>query len=116
LRRFGKGPDFLNRADADAVSFSESAVHSTGFRDSHFGAVNQSRNIGRIGVAIAYEAATPSGFVNRGSKGVTASCLIRQLTNGLDLHPRATATLGQANQSSVGHVPTATQKKKVSAL
>ena len=69
LRWFGEGPDFLNRADADAVGFAQSAVDRTSLGHAHFGAVNQSRNIGRIGVAIADETSTrPSRFEDFGSE------------------------------------------------
>jgi len=42
--------------------------------------------------------------------------VIGQLPNWLDLYSRAAATLGQTDQTSVGHVPTTTKQKEIAAL
>ena len=62
---FGEGPDFLDRADADAVGFAQGAVDGSGFRHAHFGAVDKERDIGRIGVAVADKAGGALGRVDR---------------------------------------------------
>ena len=49
--RLGQRPDFLDRADTDAVGLAQGAVNRTGLCHSHFGAVDQGRHIGRIGIA-----------------------------------------------------------------
>src|ERR1019366_322684 len=56
LRWFGEGPDFLNGTDADPVSLTEGTIDGSRFGHTHFGAVDKKRNIGRIGIAVAYEA------------------------------------------------------------
>ena len=58
-RRVGSGgpAEFLDRTEADAVGFAEGAVDGAGFGDAHLGAVDQGRDVGRIGVAVADEAA-----------------------------------------------------------
>ncbi len=111
-----KRPDFLDRADADAVGFAQSAIDGPGFRHTHLSTVDQRRDIGRISIAVANEPATTSGFVNSSSEGVATGHLIGKVTNWLDLHSGAAATLGKADQTSVGHVPTTAHKKEVTAL
>ena len=76
LRRFGEGPDLLDRADADAVGLAEGAIYRPGFCDPHFGAVDERRDVGRIGISITNEPATTSRFVNSSSERVSAICLI----------------------------------------
>ena len=49
--------EFLDRAEADAVGLAEGAVDGAGFGDAHLGAVDQGRDVGGIGVAVADEAA-----------------------------------------------------------
>ena len=52
----GREPtEFLDRAEADAVGFAESAIDGPGFGDAHFGAADKRRDVGRIGIAIADE-------------------------------------------------------------
>jgi hypothetical protein len=55
--RSGGPAEFLDRAEADAVGFAEGAVNGPGLGDSHFGAVDQRRNVGGVGVAVADEPA-----------------------------------------------------------
>src|ERR1039458_4763591 len=116
LWRLGEGPDLLNRTDADAVGFAESAVDGTRLGDSHLSALDEVRDIGGIGITVTNEPATASRSVDSSSERIASICLIAQLTNWLDLHSRAVATLGQTDQTSVGHVPTTTEKTEVAAL
>jgi len=46
---------FLNRAEADAVGLAEGSVDGTSFGDADFGAVNQGRDVGGMGVPIRGE-------------------------------------------------------------
>ena len=51
---FSKGPDLLDRTDADAVGLAQSPIDRPGF--GQFGAADEGRDVGRIGVAVADEA------------------------------------------------------------
>lgn len=55
LRWLSKGPDLLNRADADAVRFAQGAIHRARFSHAHLGPVDQERNVRWIGVTITNE-------------------------------------------------------------
>ena len=48
---------FLDRTESDAVGLAEGAVDGASFGDTHLGAVDQGRDVGGIGVAVADEAA-----------------------------------------------------------
>ncbi len=55
-QRFGRllrPAELLNRAEADAVGFSQGPVDGPGFSNSHFGAADEWRDIGGIGIAVA---------------------------------------------------------------
>ena len=60
-----KGPDFLDRADADAVGLAQGAIDGPSFRHAHLGAVDKERDIGRIGIAVADEAESASDVILR---------------------------------------------------
>src|SRR5256885_5944800 len=58
MPRFGKRSYFLHRADTDAIGLAQGSVNGAGFGNTHFSAANERRNIGRIGIAVAYESLT----------------------------------------------------------
>src|SRR5437773_2696544 len=60
--------EFLDRADADAVSFPECAIHRSSLCDAHLGTMNQGRDIGWIRVAIADETPAIARRINDSSK------------------------------------------------
>src|SRR5438477_4495831 len=62
--RHAKGSDFLDRADADAVRFSQSSINGPGFGHPHFGTMHKRRDIGGIGIAVADKALAVSRCVN----------------------------------------------------
>ena len=49
--------EFLDRTEADAVGLAEGAVDGASLGDAHLGAVDQGRDVGRIGITVADEAA-----------------------------------------------------------
>jgi hypothetical protein len=55
LRLPSEGTDLLDGADADSVGLPQRAIDSPSFGYTHFGAVDQWRDVGRIGVTIAHE-------------------------------------------------------------
>src|ERR1019366_7362897 len=67
LSRTRNRPDLLDRADADAIGLAEGSIDRPSFRYPHFRTVNQRRNIGGVGIAVADEARR-FGFVNRSSE------------------------------------------------
>jgi hypothetical protein len=54
--RGSRSPEFFDRAEADTIGLAESTVDGARLSDSHFGTVNQGRDIGRVGVPISNEA------------------------------------------------------------
>jgi hypothetical protein len=53
--RTGIGSDLLDRADADAICLAQSAIYRSRFSDTHLGAADQERYVGRVGIAVADE-------------------------------------------------------------
>jgi hypothetical protein len=53
----GSPAKFLDRTEANPIGLAEGPVDGSGFGDTHLGAVDHGRNVGRIGVAVADEAA-----------------------------------------------------------
>lgn len=83
LRWLGEGPDFLDRADADSVCLAQGAVHGSGFRDSHFGAVNKERNIGGIGVTITNKSFAIAGLKDCGFECPSCRTWVGKFSNVL---------------------------------
>jgi hypothetical protein len=76
--------EFLDRTEADAIGFSEGAVDGTSLGDAHLGAVDQGRDVGRISVPIADEAARTGRFVNGRLEDPPAHDRIAKLTHLLN--------------------------------
>src|SRR2546422_7751848 len=70
--RLGKGTNLLDRADAYAIGLAQSSVDCSGLRDTHFGAVDQGRDIRRIGVAVAHETSAIAGSIKGNVKKNTS--------------------------------------------
>src|SRR5438094_6402723 len=68
LSSLREGPDFLDRADTDAVGLAQGPVDRPGLRDTHLGAVDQRRDIGGIRIAVADEAFASPTSVDNGPK------------------------------------------------
>jgi hypothetical protein len=106
--------DFFNGTDANAVSFAQSAIDRTGFSHTHFSAMNQPRNIGGIGIAIANEAGGSLRRVNRCLENEPACTQITKGINGFDVDPAAFPTTGQSQQSRMRYVPSTLKENDVS--
>src|SRR5467141_2011482 len=63
-RTIGEGPQLLDRAEADAVRLSQSAVDGPRFGDAHLCPVDQSGDIGGISVAVTDESFRARGLVD----------------------------------------------------
>src|SRR5467141_3822816 len=61
----GERPEFLDRAEANAVRLSKGAVDRPRFGDAHLSAVNHEGNIGWISVAVANEPLRTGRLVDR---------------------------------------------------
>ena len=73
-----EGPEFFDRAQADAVSLAKGAIDGPSFGHAHLGAANQRRDVRRIGVAVPDEAAGAAGFVNGCSEDPPARRWVRE--------------------------------------
>jgi hypothetical protein len=67
-RKPGKRSQFLDRTEADPVSFPQGSVDGSCLGDAHFSPVNHQGNIGGIGVAIANETSRGLAFIYSGLK------------------------------------------------
>src|SRR5205814_9696433 len=53
--RFSRRSEFFDGADSDPISLAESTIDCPSFCDSHLGAVDERRHIGRISVTVSVE-------------------------------------------------------------
>jgi hypothetical protein len=60
------GTDLFDRADSDTIGFAQSTIDGAGFRDTHFSALHEERDIGRVGVAVPNESLARSRLINNG--------------------------------------------------
>src|ERR1019366_1543464 len=116
--------DLLDRADPDAICLAQGTIDGSGFRDPHFGAADQQRNIGRVSITVADETRGIFGRIHRRLEDKTIRRGITQRIDGLDMDTAASLAAGQTQQPGVGHVPVAIddleltsfdQKSKVSS-
>jgi len=88
--RFGERADFLDRTDTDAIGLAQGPVDRPCLGHAHFGAVDQRRNIGGIGIAVADEAFASTSGVNGRSKTSVRSLWLFATSNGLFVRSLAT--------------------------
>src|SRR5438093_976314 len=89
VHRLGHRTNPLDRADADAISFAESSVYRARFCDAHFCAVDQGRDIGRIGITVADKALNRIWREDGRLKSKSVQTGIPQLGDWLDLNATA---------------------------
>jgi len=53
-----QGANLFDRADANSIRFSQRPIDGASFGNAHFGALDQVRNVGGVGIAITDKAAT----------------------------------------------------------
>jgi len=92
-----RGPaKFFDRTEANAVGLAESAVDGTGFSDAHFGAADQGGDVGRIGIAIADEAARLGRLVYNCSENPPVGSCVTQLPHPEHSYSAAAITVSKA--------------------
>src|ERR1700758_5358497 len=82
---------FLDRTDAYAISFAQSAIDGPSFGHAHFGAPDEQGNARRIGIAKTHEAFAGSGFVNCGLERPALGGGIREFRHRPYMNPRTAA-------------------------
>ncbi len=107
---FGKRPDFLDRADADAVGLAQGPVDRPGLGHTHLGAVDQGGDIGGIGIAVADEALAGSRFVNCCLEGPSSDGRVGEHLNGFDIDSCASAPVSQPQEARMGDTSTDSDK------
>lgn len=85
-------------------SRSDSSKVPVAFRHSHFGALDQKCDIGRICIAIATEALAGLGLVHCGFKRPAVSRGIAEFSDGPDTNSRAMLSAGQSQQPCMCYV------------
>ena len=75
------GPDFFNRADANAVGLAQGAVDGPRFGYTHFGAMDEERDVGRIGIAIANKTLAIAGLADCRFKHPSCYSWVGQFSN-----------------------------------
>ena len=91
-----RSSEFFDRAEPDAISLPEGAVDGPGFGDAHLGAVDQGRDVGRVGVTVADEAFR-GGFVEDGGpKDPTIRGRVTELVHLMNSDSNTPSAQGQA--------------------
>src|ERR1700687_2001440 len=100
------GPaEFLDRTEPDPVGLAKGAVDGTSFGDTHFGAVNQGRYVGGIGVAVAHETAGAGGLVDGCFKDPAAGIRVGEFLLKSCANPKAPPLQGDLKEPRMCHVP-----------
>jgi len=107
----GAQPSSSTEQSPIAVGLAEGTVDRAGFGDAHLGAVDQGRDVGRIGVPIADEPARAGRFVDGRPEDPTADGRITTITYTLNADPVTSGALCEANQPRVGDIPLAVQEE-----
>src|SRR5580692_3834451 len=95
----------LDRADSDSVGFAQSPVDRASFGDTHLRAVDEERNVGRIGVAEARKSATSSRLVDCCLERPTLSGRIAERWHWPNVNASAPVAAGKSDQTCVRDVP-----------
>src|SRR5437667_7041210 len=111
--RLGKGTNLLDRADAYAIGLAQSSVDCSGLRDTHFGAVDQGRDIRRIGVAVAHETSAIAGFKDCGSECPSFCSRIGEFPKALHIYSRTFPSLSNSQETRMAYIPAFIQVKHV---
>jgi hypothetical protein len=100
-----EGTELFDTAEPDSVGFSESPVDGSGFGHTHFGAADQRRRVGGIGVAITNETLRPGRFVNGGPKNPAAHERVRLSLLQNSPNSKASRAKSYSEQARVRHIP-----------
>ena len=79
----------------------------------HLGTPDEGGDVGGLGVPVADEALGVSGLVDRGFEDPAACGRIAELTQGLDPDTATMVPVGQAQEASVGDIPSAIEIQQV---
>src|SRR6266436_285263 len=109
----GQRAQFLDGAEADAISLAQSPVDGPCFGDAHLSPVDHEGNIGGIGVTVTNEAFRTRGFVDRCFEDPATSNRITEVANLFDPNAIAATACCQAQKASMGDVPPALKKKEI---
>src|SRR5262249_42340517 len=63
--------NFLDRADADPISFAQGAIDGSRLSDAQLRPMHELRYVGRVGISVPSESFTLGGLINRSAKYVT---------------------------------------------
>src|SRR5215472_11476790 len=90
----------LDRAETDAVGFTERAVDCAGFGDTHLCTTDERRRVGWIGIAVAYEPLGLRSLVDCRSENPAMSGGIRKFLNQAGLNSSAPPVFRDMQESS----------------
>jgi len=89
LTASGQGSDLFDRADPDSVSLAQGPVDRAGFGHTHFGAPDQGRDVGRVGIPIADKALAVAALVDGGLERPAARSRLAEFSDRLNSDSRA---------------------------
>jgi hypothetical protein len=95
-RRRREGSKLFDRAQADTISFPESAIDGAGFGNSHLSPTDKRRHVRRINVAVADKSLRTSSFVYRRLEYPSDGLGVAVFTNWLNSDTRATIPISQS--------------------
>jgi len=90
----GQPSQFFDLTESDSIGLAQGAIDGPCLRDAHFSTVNYRRNVGRIGIPIAFEALRSSIFEDDRLKNPTALIGIRVNSLQYRFNSYASASLG----------------------
>jgi hypothetical protein len=99
------GPDFLDRANADAVGLTQGAIDGSRFGHAHLGTTNEEGDIGRIGVTIANKSFAIAGFKDCGFECPSRCTWIGKFSNALYMYSSTLSPLSNSQETRVAYVP-----------
>jgi len=117
LGRFGGlwGPtELLDRAEADSVCLTESAVNGAGFGYPHLGAADERRCVRGISISIADKAFRARSLIDDRFKNPTIESWIAAMIYQSGSYSSASSAAGYPQQTSVRDVPAAIKQLEVS--
>ena len=113
--RSGERTELFDTAKADSISLSESPVDGSRLGNAHFGAADQRRRVGGIGIAVTDKAARARSLENGRLEDPAACGRVRMSFDQRRLNAAASVTPSNPEEARVRHIPFAAKKLKVSA-
>jgi len=110
----GQGSDLLDRANADPIRLAQGPVDRPGLGHAHFGAPDQGRDVGGVGIPIADKALAPRRPKDRRFEYPPVSVGVTELRDRMNANTSAAAAVSKSQQSWVGRIPAVPEVDEIS--